>query len=392
MTIEAKRITRLMLVLVTGVLADCSDPMAPAALDPSAPSLGGTPAAYRSTITIDYNQVPNTDQKNFPVLISGTYDGTGGGPDLRTTVNGGKVRSPYGYDVGFYTNPDCSGGKLRWETEKYSAATGEVVYWVKVPTVFNAKNTVLYMCYGTISITSDQSSTDTWDSNYKSVWHMADKGGLDLQNSADANWDLLNSGPVASDLGKIGGGTNKFFDGSYYLDSPTLSFGQGATITVSLWKKLLYEDNFVNAANDWNHITFGMGSVHATKNSMTLWAPYGGDVLAQWYVGEGPGPETSFANYFDRWVYITCVYNSTGKMKSLYLDGNLVASMTGNPTVGTVTGFRLGQFPDGHGQDPSQFDEVRVSKVARTADWIKTEFNNQNDPASFYAMGLETVR
>ena len=32
-------------------------------------------------------------------------------------------------------------------------------------------------------------------------------------------------------------------------------------------------------------------------------------------------------------------------------------------------------------------DEVRVSSQVRTADWIKTEFNNQTSPSTFYGLG-----
>ncbi len=37
------------------------------------------------------------------------------------------------------------------------------------------------------------------------------------------------------------------------------------------------------------------------------------------------------------------------------------------------------------------FDEVRISSVARSQDWILTEFNNQNDTSSFYR-GRDDVR
>jgi exo-beta-1,3-glucanase (GH17 family) len=41
-------------------------------------------------------------------------------------------------------------------------------------------------------------------------------------------------------------------------------------------------------------------------------------------------------------------------------------------------------------------DEVRVSSVARSADWIKTEYNNMFDPGDigtpgFYTVGAEEV-
>jgi hypothetical protein len=35
-------------------------------------------------------------------------------------------------------------------------------------------------------------------------------------------------------------------------------------------------------------------------------------------------------------------------------------------------------------------DEVRVSDVARSADWIATEYNNQSSPGTFCALGSET--
>ena len=94
----------------------------------------------------------------------------------------------------------------------------------------------------------------------------------------------------------------------------------------------------------------------------------------------------------------------------VYLDGNEMGRTTnGGTTTANVTGFRLGQDAGdllhcysnddppvpvpcaGHGPDPSQFDEVRISNIARTSDWIKTEFNNQNDPGSFYTFGAEVL-
>ena len=32
-------------------------------------------------------------------------------------------------------------------------------------------------------------------------------------------------------------------------------------------------------------------------------------------------------------------------------------------------------------------DELRISDTARTADWIVTEYRNQNVPGSFYVIG-----
>src|ERR1700686_2127248 len=51
--------------------------------------------AYRRAITIDHTKVPNTDQANFPVLVSGTYS------YLATISNGGNVTNENGYDIIF---------------------------------------------------------------------------------------------------------------------------------------------------------------------------------------------------------------------------------------------------------------------------------------------------
>src|SRR5207302_7471913 len=36
-------------------------------------------------------------------------------------------------------------------------------------------------------------------------------------------------------------------------------------------------------------------------------------------------------------------------------------------------------------------DEVRLSNVARSADWIATEYNNQSSPAAFYNEGSPAI-
>ena len=56
----------------------------------------GNGYTYSRSITINHNKVPNTDQSNFPLLISGTY------PYLATVANGGRVRNSNGYDYHIY--------------------------------------------------------------------------------------------------------------------------------------------------------------------------------------------------------------------------------------------------------------------------------------------------
>src|SRR6185436_662540 len=98
--------------------------------------------------TINHAKVPNTDQADFPVLISGTYT------YLKNLAHSGKVQNDNGYDIGFYTNSNCSTGKMAWEQESYDNSSGAINYWVKVSSLSHTSDTVFYMCYGDASITT----------------------------------------------------------------------------------------------------------------------------------------------------------------------------------------------------------------------------------------------
>ncbi len=107
---------------------------------------------YERTITIDHRQVPNTDQVNFPVLISGTYG------DLAAVGNGGKVQNPNGYDIAF-TNDAAGNNKLDHEIESYDPVTGTINFWVRIPSFSHTADTVIYLQYGSAVVITSQENT-----------------------------------------------------------------------------------------------------------------------------------------------------------------------------------------------------------------------------------------
>ena len=61
--------------------------------------------------------------------------------------------------------------KLKWQVEKYDGTTGNLIAWVKIPSVSSSSDTVFYLFYGDSSINTDQSDPpNTWDANFKGVW------------------------------------------------------------------------------------------------------------------------------------------------------------------------------------------------------------------------------
>jgi MSHA biogenesis protein MshQ len=59
-----------------------------------------------------------------------------------------------------------------WEVEKYNGTTGNLIAWVKILSSAMT-DTLFYLFYGNPSITTDQSDpVNTWDSNFKAVYHL----------------------------------------------------------------------------------------------------------------------------------------------------------------------------------------------------------------------------
>jgi hypothetical protein len=76
------------------------------------PVKGVNVCSHRRPILINHTKVPNTDQVNFAVPISGVYS------FLANVANGGEVQNTNGYDIIFTS--DCAGlQQLNHQIESY---------------------------------------------------------------------------------------------------------------------------------------------------------------------------------------------------------------------------------------------------------------------------------
>ena len=108
------------------------------------------PYSYGKKITIDNTKVSGSSSlTDFPVLISFTDN------NLRSTSNSGNVHSSNGYDITFKNNSGTT--VLSHEIEKYDPTTGELIAWVKVPSLSATTDTEINMYYGNPCISSDPS-------------------------------------------------------------------------------------------------------------------------------------------------------------------------------------------------------------------------------------------
>jgi prepilin-type N-terminal cleavage/methylation domain-containing protein len=342
--------------------------------------------AYSRAITINSSYVStvnHTNLTNFPVLFSGTYS------YLATQANGGNVANANGYDITFTS--DAAGlDLLPFERESYNATTGQVVFWVQVPTVSASSNTTIYLWYDDPDIVSDQSNkTGTWDSNYKGVWHLSETSGAHYDSTSNGNNSTYitvtgqgsASGPIAG--GDVFNGTSNYIEvGGGVMGSPS-------SVTLSGWASLNSsppeQPNMIATLGDDVNLL-------ATYPSFT---PPG--AIGCYYNGANnwPGTGTGVNPAGTGWHYYTYTIDGVNYIQTMYIDGvqkgqttNAQAISYNSPYSGTVTVIGA------HGCEcgttfhfAGSIDEVRVSKTVRSADWIATEYNNQSSPGTFYTVG-----
>lgn len=86
--------------------------------------------------------------------------------------------------------------------------------------------------------------------------------------------------------------------------------------------------------------------------------------------------------------HLAGVYN--GRTIKLFIDGALVAERTGAGSIQTNdTPVTIGKLANGAAQFRGKVENFSIAKVARSDDWIKTEYQNLVNPAQFIRAGEE---
>lgn len=346
---------------------------------------GGLATTFCRTVTVQSAQV-TANQTNFPVLISGTFNGTAGIPDLRTIGNGGAAAN--GNDIGFYSDSGCT-VKLPWETASYSATTGAAEYHVLPASISSTSNTPFYIGYGDTTITTDQSNkTAVWTNGFAGVYHLATTAGLDSTSNANNG---TNNGSTACG-GKIDGATCYVNASTQFIDlGAGASLDLTSTFTIEAWA--IYNDSSSN--HDWRVFSkldcpsncVGYELFHNSSGLFSLQTGNGTSSGGN----EGGGlntlsistPATQGTTY-----YVATTFNGTANA-SIYLNGALDTALTNFTTTGSssTTHAFIGQYAGGGHSWEGTIDEVRISNVVRSATWISTAYNNQNSPSTFIAFG-----
>jgi hypothetical protein len=340
--------------------------------------------SYHRAIVIDHTKMPNTDQSNFPVLISGTYS------YLATVAHGGNAQHPAGYDIVF-TGDEAGTGKLDYEIESYDPYTGTLNAWVRIPALSHTTDTTIYLQYGNGTISASQENkSGVWDSGYQMVLHLEEFTAPYKDSTSNAYSSTGGTYPNSA-AGKVGRGQS--FDGTtqYIAYSPTQSPSPAGDITLETWIKTTETGSkgiFGKWENDGtgnSHLSYVLTYQNNSQPSAFLNAIDGSLVPV-----DGGDPVND-----GNWHHVAVSAPASGTIQ-MYIDGVPSGSAENSHTLLATTADRL-LVGVGGLADPANYymqgslDEVRISNVVRTEDWIAAQYSNQNSPETFYSVGAESA-
>jgi hypothetical protein len=265
--------------------------------------------------------------------------------------------------------------ELPYQIETWDES-GDSHIWVAVPRIDALSTTDhIWLHYGNQSATDHQNASGTWDTSHTGVWHL--------------NADLLDSttsGHHGTDVGSADApglfGKCRQFDGAGAGVNFGTTPGSHPDLTFALWFRTDREDKFQRpiekrssaGLNGWSVLMRPFPAADAFPRGLIFRigseSAYGG-----W------NQEVSASEVYaaDEWTFLVGTYDSAKNTGRLYVDGVLVDSRTNadgrgvaNVDQSLVIGNTLEAF---HGL----IDEVRISDVARSKDYVAAQYLSMTD-------------
>ena len=336
----------------------------------------GPQYVFAHEVDISFPRYSGTALANFPVLVRLSARIPSFSYSDFTLANGGDLR--------FF---DSAGRLLSHEIDTWDP-NGVSTVWVKVPMLDATTSiTAKYGCTGTPPSVDPK---DVWDDGYLGVWHLGAASGESVQPDSTRNQKSFavntnNSDGVASGADGVVGrsaATGLRSDGKgcfSYLDGDKFFAGRSA-FTVEAWTR---QDDSEAAQNPTSRYVLAHSGQTETSYDWRLYETSDGRMAFQMYNVGGSAEITSDDGDArpDRnaWNHTAFAWDGSSGQLGLYLGGaplNLESSVLTNNWTGVMadgkSGFNLGNHRyDNTKSFKGQIDEVRISKIARSAAWIK---------------------
>ena len=340
--------------------------------------------AYAKSIAITFpGYTGGTTLTDFPVLVRLSA--------TRNKFDYSKCQAN-GTDLRF---SDAEGNLLSHEIDTWDT-TGESLVWVKVPS-FNA-DVVITAHYGfTGGQLPSVTASDVWSADYVGVWHMKESG-VPLAESSGVSTPI-DTAVAAVEFGYAGAIGNA-------VDMSGVTGGWANKMSAA-------DDDDLDGFTDFTLEMWTRQEEWGSSDNPILLAKRSSNACSyQWYckkLGDSTRAacmvlSTNGTSTVDKsgntthpasgeWTHQAFVRNTAAYHFKSFVNG--VCSLTWGDSYGTFpiasTGERLSFGSGNRGFSfPGQIDEVRISRVARSADWIKaTSDCVTDDDFAKFDLGVE---
>ena len=302
-------------------------------------------------IQASYITVP---QNNFPVMINITD----------TDLSSNALAD--GSDIIFINGTDDT-TQFNHEIEKYDHSIGLLVAWINFTYVDATVNTSFYMYYGNPGASNQTNTPDVWDTDFLGVYHLNDS--TTLINGVFDSTSYGNAGTYIGSLPTpILGITQQaqYFDGNG--DYITLPIGthiptQG-TVEIITWA---IDDNtrmrMIDLGDAGDYRQQLIFTFDVTRHEVELkWT-----VANAWAFIDGSDP-------VEKVHHFNAISWESGS-QAYVRDNSVIATETKTTTSYTFGRSYIGTYGVG-GYFEGSMDELRISKIKRSNDWLDTTQNN----------------
>lgn len=321
---------------------------------------------YQTRITFT-NYLRSEILTNFPVLVV-----------LKTNLAGldyNTFASATGGDLRFKSGDGAT--ELNYEIESWNPG-GNSYVWVQVPRFTN--NCSLLAQWGGYAGSAAPACTTngaTWSNGFLGVWHLDELFGAHKDSSTNQGAARFTQAVGQGFPAGISGGSDNFNNlnaTSDYISLPNM--GTNAQITVECWTRLnaVPPDTLrgLVSCDNWN-----TGVTHfRCNNSLQIQASYynGGVVI------NSPANSLAVSN----WFYSGYVMAGAGSGNfRLFLNGTNVATATGI-AANDNTDMNIAREYGGRNLN-ARMDEVRISSVARSTNWLWATYQSIASNSVFVA-------
>ncbi len=361
---------------------DCVENAAFATYTASAAQTANDWGRYAKQFSVTFSGAPETALQDFPVLVrlsEGSPVGFSYADCLR--ANGGDLRFA-----------DANGNLLASEVDTWNPA-GESLVWVKMPSLAEGTRIKAYYGWGDAPAVD---GSKVWDGDYVGVWHLGESA-LPLAESTGVSTPFSASNCLTTNAfaatGRLGGAvdfTQTFANAQGRVqqfltadhDDDLTGFG---SFTVEFWTKRSAGgsgNRYVLTKRASSTATSYEIFQTASANCGVFQATTDGSALA--YVIEGK--EDGMLLGWDDWYHQAYVRDASAGYGYGYVNGNAPFAYQTTFT-GTVfdgeTPLYLGNRQSGNSSNGYNglVDEVRISRVARSAAWVKASHDTVADGA-----------